>query len=522
MPGSTNHTLLAPFPPAVTKAEIENSAAVSDPSFITGNLLSLSKYLINIVKQTNVFGPVFHDPYKPCLKTLFDRLHAGIPSLTPLPAIAKSDERLRQTLGERVELHVLERPLEDFEDLYYAVLARMQDMLHTLNMRLTSGFNTSTDALFPGGPSIADWHASLTAYWDILNDAVCARALDDAVRQGRVTCIYEEVMAKLAANEIGHDTADAFLEELFHSKDKTEGMLWIADWNPVGVGVALEQKYRTLFKVLKEEDAKHAREKRRRSKMPAQELKIKKTRSKSPRKRASIERMLEGMQEGLAVLQDRAGEVGEHGRVVGGSHMDAQQVGKDMRVEVDRYGQGQHAGDHDSGGQIQPPRGYEWQAKTQRVSAYTQYLRGQASHDSRSTVFGTTYDSLDGGTLGNSPGADMADTDTDMMGFKAEQVLVVRIRSLVLQKAHVDLAFRSRWYDDWNFPLEAVPAFNDLNVPAWALAQVENLFSVNQICQTLKYKEIFTCSRLNFPIPASVSTGTGPQRSSKKLSQSLT
>lgn len=414
MPSYTTYptnNLLPTFPPAVTEADIKTSSAVCDPSFVTSNLISLASYLVDIVNHTNVFGPASNDTYQPSLATLYARLIAGRSSLTPLPALAKDTTRLRSTLSVRIDTDISERPLEDLEDLYYAALARMQEMLHTLNMRITSGFNNPTDTLFPSGPSITAWHASLTEYWSILNEAVCGRALDDAVRRSRINHLYEEIQARLERNEISHETAGVFFEELFGVRESTEGMMFVADWNPVVVGVRLAEKYRVLFKVEREEGERRKRERRRKAKMPGVDVRVRKRRSGEGRKRVSIGEMVEGMQEGLLGLRDGGGAVKDTnvgGKAVEGMRAETEHVDKNTRIEDDRYA-------HDIAHQDHRPT-TEWHAKSQRVSDYAAYLRNQASHDARSIVTSSVYNpSLDGSTLRSPYEAFAMNEDTDTM-----------------------------------------------------------------------------------------------------------
>lgn len=400
MPGYSSTPPLAPFPHAVTKSDIQDSDAISDPTFITSHLVSLSEYLVDIVNHTTMFGPSVSDPYQPSLSTLYTRLKTGIPSLTPLNAIAKSASRLHKLIDVRVDVEFLLRPLEDFEDLFYALLARMQEMLHILNMRITSGFNTPFDTLFPSGPTISDWHASMTAYWETLNDSAFAHTLDDAVRRGRVCRLYEEVVLRLECDEITHEQAETFLEELYAEQHATEGMTFIQNWEPLHVGLELEQKYRTLMRVEKEEDARKARE-RRRSVVPRKEMRVKKTRGKSAtvkslRKRGSVEKTLKGVQ---------------------GSGV--QHVDKDMRI-VEQHA---NVNDQDRSPQDATHHDHPWQAKHQRVSDYSNYLRVRASHTARSGYTDSTYhglpfgNMLKGDTLVNGPDADKMGKDEDMMRF---------------------------------------------------------------------------------------------------------
>jgi hypothetical protein len=418
MPSYHPQAVLTPFTLAVTEAEVKATQVIYQPDYIIGNLLKLTDYLVDLVNHTNFFGPAGHDPYSPSLATLYSRLQAGYVALSPLPGIAKDAWRLRQTLGIRLHDPIAERPLEDFEDLYYAVLARMQDMMQTLNARLTSGFNCAADMLFLNGPSITDLHGSLSEHWNMLNDPA-------TVRQSRVNSLYEEINAELEANVITQADADKLLTDLFESKDTTAGLEWIGGWSPAMTGAWLEEKYRVLLKVEKDEDERQAREIRRRARV---KVRVKKTISKSPTKRSSIEKMLEGMQTEFARLQDQRGGIGALRRGPGrrvrfvdqsdeGMQMDAQQVDKNTSVEAESQDHDQNGIKQERGRQDELQRAREWQLKSQRVSDYSNYLRGAASHGARSIVLSTVYSgSVRGDTL-DSPASKATEEDANMMDF---------------------------------------------------------------------------------------------------------
>jgi hypothetical protein len=322
---------------------------------------------------------------------------------------------------------VQSRPLEDFEDMYYAVLARMQDMQHTLNARLSSGFNDVHDALFPGGPSIADFATSMAQYWGVFNAPACARALDDAVRQARVTRLYEEIHMALDANVITQADADELLTDLFESKDTAEGMKFIGRWSPAMIGGYLHERYRVLLQVEKEEDERQARELRKRARMKG---KVRKERRKSPMRRSSPEMMLEGAREGFARLREDDG--GGGGFAVyqpspGKQVRFVEQVEDAMRVEahqVDKVNDNDlvdsmdhNAIEQERACQEQLQHDIQWQLKSQRVSEYSSYLRGAASRGVRSIVNSSAYGgSVRGSSLG-SPPSEIAEKDTDMMEF---------------------------------------------------------------------------------------------------------
>jgi hypothetical protein len=425
MPGYTPNHVLLPFSPAVTESAVRDSTSAYDSDFMIRNLIDLSSYLVCLVNHTNLFGPPVHDPYSPSLKTLHERLHAGYPALTPLIEIAKNEHRMRQTLGIRIHEPVNQRALEDFEDLYYAVLARMQDMSQTLNMRITSGFNSVDDAIFENGPSISALHSSLAEYWSMLNDPACVRALDDAVRQARVNHLYEEINADLEANLITRDDATKFLEDLFHAKERTTGVEWIVAWNPAIIGMYLGDKYQVLLRVEKDEEERQVKDTRKRARMKVKARKAART-SRSPTKRLSREKIIDDIGMGLARIQDnekgallRRGP-GHQVRVVehngDGAPMDAQHADKSSRIEVDHY-QARRISKQGQVQQDQPHHYQEWQLKSQRVSEYSNYLRGAASLNARSILGQSVYsDSIYGSILG-SPFPEIGEEDADKMEF---------------------------------------------------------------------------------------------------------
>jgi hypothetical protein len=426
MPGYTPTASLPPFSPPVTEAAVQAATLSYSPEFLIRNLTDLSSYLIDLVNYTNFFGPATHDPFSPSLVTLHERLSSGHPALTPLIEIAKNEHRMRQTLHVRVDEPVASRSLEDFEDLFYAVLARMQDMIQTLNMRLASGFNSASDTLFVDGPSVAALHARLAEYWDMFNEPACVRALDDAVRQARVNRLYEEINSDLEANVITQADADRFLAELFEAKEKTKGIEWIVAWNPAMIGMHLMDKYHVLLRVEKEEQERQVREMRKRARTKVKARKAART-SRSPTKRPSLENTIEDMQTGLARLQDRdEGATLRRGprqmvRVVeqagDGMCRDAQHVDKGARIEGEHDRVGRRSMQQGRARHSQLNRHTEWQLRSQRVSEYSNYLRGAASHNARSIVGGSVYsESVYGSTLG-SPVAGTGAGDEDRMEF---------------------------------------------------------------------------------------------------------
>lgn len=413
MPGYAPKAILPPFTPAFAEAAVRAAQGSYEPEYIVRNLVELSSYLISLPEHTTMFGTTRHDPYSPSLKTLYDRLNTGCLALSPLSGISKDAVRLRQSLGVRVDIPMLSRPLSDFEYLFYAVLARMQDMVQTLNVRLASGFNSATDQVFVNGPAISDLHASLVEYWTILNDPPCARALDDAIRQSRVDSLYEEIQSELADNIITANDAQKLLEDLFHAKDSTDGLAWIGGWSPAMIGAWLEERYRVLLQIEKEEDEVKKRETRKRAKTKSKGVPARKASRKgsiSPKKRRSLEKMME---EGLAT----ASSGGVLRRGPGQKIKVVEQMGaadKDAHMEVDQVN---HGGAVQAPEQPQDGPVDEWQLRSQRVSSYSNYLRGAASRNARSIVDNTVYGNSTRGSVLDRFVEHEIEVETDKMDF---------------------------------------------------------------------------------------------------------
>ncbi|KAF1934074.1 uncharacterized protein M421DRAFT_235 [Didymella exigua CBS 183.55] len=376
------------FSPAATQAAVEASTESFPADYITNIILEISGYLVSLVEQTALFGRPSNDHYSPSLGTLHARLHGGQLNPSPIQSHANETARIKATLGQHTTTDVTQRPLEDFEDLYYAVLARMQDIHQILNARLGSGFSTFTDAVYPDGPSIADLYVSLAQYWDALNHNKFVKAIDCAVRRSRVKYLHQEIIAQVHNDEITHSDAEELLNDLYDPKDYNgiQGLAWVSGWAPSMVAAWLQEKYRIVLKIEKEDADSKSRMERRRARMgrkfkqPQHELRSKK----------EVKKVVEGM--------DMAG--GEVKKVVPVAEQQEEQAisgHQDPQDQLLQYA-------------------LEWQIKTQRVSEYSQYLRSMASRNARYLVESTT--SSNDMRMGNSNGAVQYDDneDTNMAG----------------------------------------------------------------------------------------------------------
>ncbi|UPX13703.1 uncharacterized protein EKO05_0004202 [Ascochyta rabiei] len=321
--------------------------------YITNIIIEISSYLSTLVQQSTLFGRPENDPYSPSLRTLHDRLHSGHLNPTPIQSHANEQTRIKATLGQRTVKNAVHRPLEDFEDLYYAVLARMQDIHQILSARLGSGFNTVHDPVYPDGPNIADLYTSMAQYWNVLNDTAFVKAIDSAVRRSRVKCLHQEILAQVHNDEITQADAEELLVDLYDPAeyDGIQGLAWVSGWAPSMVAAWLEEKYHVVLGLEREGVESKNRMDRKRAKIG--------------KKVKQPQHELKSMKEGKKIVEDL-------------------HIAGPVSLQMQAYTTGGHQG---LGSQSH--HALEWQRKTQRVSEYSQYLRGMASRDARYMVQST-------------------------------------------------------------------------------------------------------------------------------------
>ncbi|KAJ4992673.1 hypothetical protein SVAN01_01719 [Stagonosporopsis vannaccii] len=368
MSSSLKPGLLPPFSAAAAHAAVEASIDSSPTDYIINVLLEISGYLVSLDGQTRLFGRSVNDPYSPSLRTLYSRLHNGYLNPSPIQSHANQHLRVKTNLGQRTTKDAEHRPLEDFEDLYYAILARMQDIHQTLNARLGSGFSTLSDPIYPSGPSIANLYVGIAEYWDALNQPDFVKPLDCAVRHSRVRYLHQEIIAKVHDKEITGEDAKELLNELYDPDeyDAIQGLAWVNGWAPSMVAAWLEEKYRIVLQVEKENAEGDGLMDQKRVNFeekvwqPQKEVRIKTEGRKA---------INEVQSAGVPVKLIRA----------------LHQQPQEHHV---RHYESQHS-------ELQSQLNYEleWQIKAQRVSEYTRYLRSIASNGARYLVESSNNDS---------------------------------------------------------------------------------------------------------------------------------
>ncbi|KAF1942153.1 hypothetical protein EJ02DRAFT_346122 [Clathrospora elynae] len=423
--------LLLPFSAAVTQAAVETATTAYPSEYIIEHILRLSNYLIDLVDNSNLFGKQGADPYSPCLRTLYNRLRNKQLGPSTLPAGFLTLERIHARIYARTdEEEASNRPLADFEDLYYALVARMQEMYQLLNLRIGSGFNVAEHLVFEGGPSIADLHHSLAEYWAVFNNPACGKALDDAVRAAKVQALREEIVLRVEKDELMPGDAHQQFAQLYSSEVYNEiiGLGFVQDWAPTMVGALLKQKYRVVLGLEKQKALVKDRAERRQARMKSRRGTI------SSRESAVVERREHAPAQAQYPFDDQDRGQGHTHPVLRqdeATHLDVQQIDSQDQHHHHYQGQTQHATMHFSSAlhhpqfhqaqhhqaqhhqaqhhqehyptlhhnqeKLEQERAYqdhlhhtlEWQMKTQRVSEYSSYLRSRASQDARYVVQGS-------------------------------------------------------------------------------------------------------------------------------------
>lgn len=263
--------------PAVSQAAIELCETRTEASDVKFTLLSISDQLLDLDAHIKFYKADEPTPYAVSLAMLHNRLHAGKHAPTPIQTPSSSPTKARSRNAKSPipspvskAIHVFDRPLEDFEDLYYALLARIKDLHQMLSIRVNNGFTPPTDIIFDGGPTFAELHYELQVKWERLNELQLVNALDTAVRFSRVKDVFPDLALgreklKQDVHTLGgRDQEARSVEDDVDKKNReyTPGIAWIGGWPPGMIAAWLEEKYRITLKLEKEEHERNEQLKR--------------------------------------------------------------------------------------------------------------------------------------------------------------------------------------------------------------------------------------------------------------------
>jgi hypothetical protein len=401
---SRNH-LLSQLPCAVTPTLAQGAKTAFPAEYIIEHILKLSIYLIGLSNVSALFKKVSTDPYTPSLYTLLDRLQSKQLVPSRLPWGFQSAEHMKSRVHLRADKEAAFRPLADFEDIYYALLARIQEICQLIELRIQSGFNDESTAVCKGGATLSELHACLREYWDIFNDPRCAKALDDAVREARAQAMREETIRQVDNCEMTQEDARKQLAQLF-SPDVYSGILgmhFVRDWAPAVVAMYLEHKYRPMFDVEEEdEDAQEIRLNRT-AERRAQRAALRVARLREARRAQQTQDVAQQPRPMRQPLTERDVQIAIHEALGEEDPSKQDEVQATLeRLRAITFTAAEHRYQYDYEWFFREAQEYhaqflnsnlydihetaqdamlKWQTKSQRVSEYSDYLRSRASHD---------------------------------------------------------------------------------------------------------------------------------------------
>jgi hypothetical protein len=240
-------SLLARLPEAVTQTAVMVEQQAGDNQIIIQTLLEMTEDLLSFTKRDTILGKgdPDPDPYKPSLGSLYARIQAGC--IPPSPTAVGASPKKRIKIHKRTSKAPVERSLPDFEDIYYALLALVQEMHWDLLTRVNNGFNSVDDYVCADGFPLWQLIEYLVKGWTFLNEPRVAKALDDAIRQACYKTTQKKFRDDFREGKyLAKDYKD-LLKALKQDYHEIPGLTWIGGWSPAMINAALQQKWRPVY-----------------------------------------------------------------------------------------------------------------------------------------------------------------------------------------------------------------------------------------------------------------------------------
>ena len=241
-----------PLKAAVTKQAVEASYDRLPDFEVKKYLLEIVAEIDFILSATNAAGKKSDDPDTATLQVLSYRLEKGYHS----PSYGLSDVSV--PLGNRSLLRTktkdsLSRPLGDYEDLYYSLLATIKEMHSEVMTRMKMLFLSPDTPVLPAKgytlKSLATW---LYEQWDQVNKPAFVRALNDAIKVGHEYGLQFE--------ELSGEPKTSLMRERKANIAQEIGLSYVGNGHPAMINGKLNEKYRLLLKVQKVAPAKPKRQ----------------------------------------------------------------------------------------------------------------------------------------------------------------------------------------------------------------------------------------------------------------------
>jgi hypothetical protein len=252
------------LPAAVLQEAVEDTTLASPDGLVKTYLLNVTSELLALQSSTTSLGAPSTDRYRPSLQVLYARLQHGHHS--PFPGL---DSRSGDAFARTRKAHkaaiasAMDRPLGDFEDLYYAVLAAVKEMHASVILRLNNGFVDPDALLFPSSQyTIQFIQCWLAHQWTILNEPSFVLALDVAIRKSLVDDhLCQGLQSQVELGQITRDEAAVARAQLYQSEVFADmpGLTWVGNEHSAMINGRLNEKYRLVFQTEKQAHEKKAR-----------------------------------------------------------------------------------------------------------------------------------------------------------------------------------------------------------------------------------------------------------------------
>ncbi|KAF2643199.1 hypothetical protein P280DRAFT_393842, partial [Massarina eburnea CBS 473.64] len=252
-----------PLPPAMTEAEVERCPFLMLEEDVKSLLFNITTMLLDHLQQPNsIFGDLDPNPSEPSLQTLYKRLKNN----DPAPSLIKGHRKVEALVKERLRPQSfkmpLDRSLEDYEDLFYALVARIRDLHGTLTMHLTHFVPDPDRMLFPASNiTMATFHDQLIELFALLNNVALVAALHNAVKRGRAKATHDWRLIQLEKHEITQTEFDMLMNRIYDPPPygDIDGMEFIAGNSSAMICARLQEKYRVFLQLESRTKEKAAR-----------------------------------------------------------------------------------------------------------------------------------------------------------------------------------------------------------------------------------------------------------------------
>ncbi|KAF1966936.1 hypothetical protein BU23DRAFT_485012, partial [Bimuria novae-zelandiae CBS 107.79] len=194
--------------------------------------------------------------YTPSVRTLHKRLRTGY--YAPFSGITIHNENVaelaQQAVNKSTKASPMERPLGDFEDLYYAILAAVKAMHDLIILRLNNSFNRPDSPLFSSsGHTLSSFRELLLGHWNALNQPSLILALDKAIRRPSIENHLSQILGTEAFGAMTRKDVDGACTFLYEKNvvKNSPRLGWVIHGSPAMINGQLNEKYRLVFQMEK-------------------------------------------------------------------------------------------------------------------------------------------------------------------------------------------------------------------------------------------------------------------------------